>query len=68
MVRAGGEARDPAEIRCSTRLGVFSDRGEVASRAAAAFDTGVDVLVVALNAPNDGDTVARLAPALADVS
>lgn len=62
--------RDPAEITCSShlRVGPDPDPSEVASRAGALFQAGLDVVILALGHPHDGATVERLATALADVS
>ncbi|MFP3913255.1 MAG: LLM class F420-dependent oxidoreductase [Actinomycetota bacterium] len=61
--------RDPAEISCSSHLAVGQepDPPEVAARAAAMFEEGVDVLILGLNPAHDAGTVERLGAALADV-
>ena len=62
--------RDPAEISCSThlRLDPDPDPDEVASRAAQLFEEGLDVVILALTAAHDGNTVEKLAPALVAVA
>lgn len=63
--------RDPAEISCSSHLAIGPDPepSEVASRAAAMFDTGIDVVILGLTAVHDGGTVEAVADAIrVDVS
>lgn len=62
--------RDPSEISCSSHLRVDPDPdpAEVASRAQIMFETGIDVVILGLGAAHDGETVQRLASALAGVN
>jgi hypothetical protein len=62
--------RDPAEISCSTHLSLGSepDPAEVASKAAAMFEAGIDVVIFGFTADHDGRTVEAVAGALADVT
>jgi len=62
--------RDPDDISCSSHLAVGPepDPAEVASRAAAMFEAGIDVVVFGLTAAHDGGTVETLAGALADLT
>jgi alkanesulfonate monooxygenase SsuD/methylene tetrahydromethanopterin reductase-like flavin-dependent oxidoreductase (luciferase family) len=61
--------RDPKEIYCSSHLSVAPnpDAAEVASRAAAMFDAGIDVVILGLGGAHDGGTVQAIAEALSDV-
>jgi len=63
------EGRDPAEISCSSHLRVDPDPDpeDVAGRAAQLFEAGLDVVILGLGSAHDGGTVARLAPALAEL-
>ncbi|HSJ84118.1 MAG TPA: TIGR03560 family F420-dependent LLM class oxidoreductase [Acidimicrobiia bacterium] len=63
------EGRDPAEISCSSHLRVDPDPDpeEVAGRAAQLFEAGLDVVILGLGSAHDGSTVAKLAPALAEL-
>lgn len=62
--------RNPTEISssCHLRVAPDPDPSEVASRAAVMFETGLDVVILALGHAHDAGTVERLAAALADVS
>lgn len=61
--------RDPAEISCSSHLSIAPDPdpGEVASRSAAMFEAGIDVVILGFNSAHDGSTVEALGEALSDV-
>lgn len=62
--------RDPGQISCSSHLAVGPDPepGEVASRAAAMFDAGIDVVIFGFGAAHDGGTVEAIAGALGDMN
>lgn len=62
--------RDPREISCSSHLAVppEPDPAELASRSAAMFDAGIDVVILGFTAAHDGGTVESIAGALSDVS
>ena len=61
--------RDSSEITSSAHLYVASDfdQGEIAERAAAMFDLGIDLVILGLRPPHEAKTVERLAEALSDV-
>jgi alkanesulfonate monooxygenase SsuD/methylene tetrahydromethanopterin reductase-like flavin-dependent oxidoreductase (luciferase family) len=61
--------RDPGEISCSSHLSVSPqpDPAEVATRCAAMFDAGIDVVILGFTSAHDGDTVAAVAGALSDI-
>jgi F420-dependent oxidoreductase-like protein len=61
--------RDPGEISCSSHLAVAPepDPGEVATRCAAMFDAGIDLVILGFGATHDGGTVEAVARALSEV-
>jgi hypothetical protein len=61
--------RDPEEISCSSHLSVAPDPdpAEVATRSAAMFEAGIDVVILGFTAAHDGKTVEAIAEALSDV-
>ncbi|HJS72543.1 MAG TPA: LLM class F420-dependent oxidoreductase [Acidimicrobiia bacterium] len=62
--------RDPAEISCSSHLmiGPEPDPGEVAGRARAMFDIGIDVVILGFTSAHDGGTVEAIATALSELN
>jgi hypothetical protein len=60
--------RDPGEISCSSHLSIppDPDPSEVATRAAAMFDAGIDVVILAFSGVHDGRTVESVAHGLTD--
>lgn len=62
--------RDPAEISCSSHLaiGPDPDPAQVASRAGAMFDAGLDVIILGFTAVHDGSIVEAVAKMLTDMS
>ena len=62
--------RDPSEISCSSHLsiGPEPDPPKVASRAAAMFEAGIDVVILGFTAMHDGATVEAVAGALSEAS
>jgi hypothetical protein len=61
--------RDPKEISCSSHLSVppDPDPSQVASRSAAMFDAGIDVVILGFGNTHDGGTVEAIAEALSGV-
>jgi alkanesulfonate monooxygenase SsuD/methylene tetrahydromethanopterin reductase-like flavin-dependent oxidoreductase (luciferase family) len=61
--------RDPKEISCSSHLSVppDPDPAQVAARAAAMFEAGIDVVILAFGAMHGGSTVEAIAEALSEV-
>jgi alkanesulfonate monooxygenase SsuD/methylene tetrahydromethanopterin reductase-like flavin-dependent oxidoreductase (luciferase family) len=61
--------RDPKEISCSSHLSVPPDPDpvQVASRSAAMFDAGIDVVILGFGNTHDGGTVEAIAEALSGV-
>jgi alkanesulfonate monooxygenase SsuD/methylene tetrahydromethanopterin reductase-like flavin-dependent oxidoreductase (luciferase family) len=62
--------RDPTEIACSSHLmvGPEPDPAEVAGRAGAMFDTGIDVVILGFTSAHDGGTVEAIATALSELN
>lgn len=62
--------RDPSEVSCSSHLRVAPDPdpAEVAGRAAALFEAGLDMVILGFTSAHDGGTVESLATALADAT
>ena len=61
--------RDPEEVSCSSHLsiGPEPDPAEVATRSAAMFDAGIDVVIFGFAATHDGSAVEAIAGALSDI-
>jgi F420-dependent oxidoreductase-like protein len=62
--------RDPGEISCSSHLGVGPDPdpSEIAGRAGAMFEAGIDVVILGFGSAHDAGTVEAVAGALSDLS